>query len=427
MTKFGKPRMVPTLVLESLKPDTWLELYPLTIRIEDDQYIVGRITTGEFVTLPEVGVRAIELLQHAHSLSEAQVLLREEYDTDVDLNVFVVNLVELGFVKAVDGYLLSLNDTPKPSLPWLQPYHVYWLFSWPVCALYITLLVAAGFTLITHIHLFPRYKAFFWSTFTSVLIVGNTAITLVSIALHELAHLVAARSLGIPANISLSTRLHNLVAQTDVTGLWAVPRRYRYRVYLAGILWELASMSVALLLVAYVPLPVFVQNLLNVLILTNFLGISWQFQFYMRTDIYFVVLDLLHCRNLFEDSLAYLHYRVKLVWLHIIRSRIKKFPINPLTYLPMHERRKVVIYAWLVLVGSTTALVLFAFYSLPILIELFARASASVWQGITQRQLWQLLDGIVTILIESSIQILFVVTFLKNHRNNFTSWFGRQS
>jgi hypothetical protein len=46
---------------------------------------------------------------------------------------------------------------------------------------------------------------------------------------HELAHLAAARSLGVPARIGLSTRLFYLVAQTDVSGIWAAPRRARYR------------------------------------------------------------------------------------------------------------------------------------------------------------------------------------------------------
>jgi hypothetical protein len=422
-----KLQKVSTVVLDSLKPNTCLELYPLTIRSEDDEYIVGRITTGKFIALPEVGVRVIELLQHGYSLGKVQALLQEEYDTEVDINDFVANVVDLGFVKAVDGHLLSLNDTLKPNLAWLQPHHVYWLFSKPVRILYITLILVAAFTLITHIELIPHYQDFFWSTATSMVVVGNMTITLVNLALHELAHLVAARSLGIPASISLSTRLHNLVVQTDVTGLWAVPRRHRYRVYLAGILWELASMSVALLLLAYVPLPVFVQNLLHVLILIQFLGVSWQFEFYMRTDIYFVVLDLLHCHNLFEDSLAFLRYRLQRVWLRISHSRANDFPVNPLAYLPIQERHKVVIYSWLVLVGSTISLLMFAGYSLPILMKLFVQAGISIWQGITLRQPWQFLDGAVTILIEGSFQAVFVVTFFNNHRSWFTSWFGNQN
>jgi hypothetical protein len=421
MTETAESPTATETLLNSLTPETHVKLYPLAMRIEDEQYIVGRMETGEFVALPEVGGRIIELFQRGCSLGEAQTRLQEEYGAEVALDEFVTSLVDLGFVEALDGHPLGSDDAIQPNLGWLQPHHVRWLFSWPVRVLYGALLLAAGYALVTHVELVPRYQDFFWSSVTSLVILGNTAVVMTNLALHELSHLVAARSLGVPARIGLSTRLHNLVVQTDVTGLWAVPRRQRYRVYLTGIVWDLLVVSVALLLLAYVPLPSLARNLLQALVLAVFLGLLWQFEFYMRTDLYFVVMDLLRCHNLFEDSLAYLRYWARRLWLCIFPPTTSTVPAYPLDHLPAHERWKVSLYAWFVLVGSTVSLSMFALYGLPILVELFVQASTSVWRGITLRQLWPFLDGIVTLLVEGSFQVGFVIIFLRNHRHWFSS------
>jgi putative peptide zinc metalloprotease protein len=403
-----------------LEPDSRVELYPLAVRVEDDQYIVGRMATGEFVALPEIGGRIIQLLQRGCTLGETQTFLDEEYDVEVDITAFVMSLIELGFVQALDGRSLGTDDTAGPNLVWLQPHHVRWLFSWPIRILYSVLLMLAAFVLVTHTELAPRYQDFFWSASTSIVIVGNTIMFVFSAALHELAHLVAARSLGVPARINLSTRLHNLVVQTDVTGLWSIPRNRRYRVYLAGMLSDLILMSVAVLLLAYMPLPVLAQNLLRSLILLLFFSIAGQFHFYMRTDVYFVALDLSRCYNMFEDALSYLRYRVRRLWFRIFQAESPEF-FNPLDRLPAREQRIVGLYAWLVLFGSTVSLTVFAVYGLPIMIELFVQASVAVWQGATLGQPRLFLDGLVTLLVEGSIQGLFVVTFVKNRKH----WFLR--
>jgi len=418
MTGTTESSSVADKLLADLTSETHVTLHPLTIRQEDEEHIVGRVETGEFVALPEIGARIIELLQRGCSLGEVRAQIQEESGVEVALDDFLASLAELGFVQALDGHPVDLSETPKPNLAWLRAHHVRWLFSWPAQVVYLVLLLAAGLTLIGRPELFPRYQDFFWSSVSSLVVLGNTAVVMTSIALHELAHLVAARSLDIPARIGLGTRLTNLVVQTDVTGLWAVPRRQRYRVYLAGMVWDLLTMAVSLLLLAYVNLPVVAQDLLEVLVLANFLSLIWQFEFYMRTDIYFAVMDLLRCHNLFGDSLAYLRYWARRIGARII-SRVT-VPAHPLDHLPEHERRKVRLYAWFVLVGSTVSLTVFAFYGLPILVELFIQAGGSVWRGVALRRPWLFLDGAVTLVVEGAFQAGFLITFVKNHKHWFS-------
>jgi hypothetical protein len=248
----------------------------------------------------------------------------------------------------------------------------------------------------------------------------STVIFLGNLALHELSHLVAARSLGIPARFHLGTRLHNLVIQTNVTGLWAVPRRQRYRVYAAGMLWDLIPMSLAVLLLAYAAPSGIIAALLPVVILMIFFGILTQFQFYMRTDVYFILLDLLRCYDLFEDGMRYVRHRVRRLSGRLMREPTAELA-DPLMQVAPHERPKVRLYAWLVVVGSTITLAVFFIYGVPIIVQLFVQAAQSLSTGIVTGNLWLVVDGGATLLIEGSLQALFVFAFVRNRRHWFVA------
>lgn len=398
-----------------------LMLHDLVERVEDGEYIVGRIETGEFVALPEVGKKVIDLFRKNYSLQEASDYLSQKYEMDFDLDSFVESLIDLGFVKSIDGHYVQSHPEENIAWSWLQPRHVQWLFSKPIKLLYATLLAIVIFSIITHPGAMPKYNAFFWSASGSLVVFVNTALFMTNLMVHELFHLMAARSLGVPAYINLGTRLHELVVQTNVTGLWALPRRKRYRVYLAGIAWDIVPVSVAILLLTYVELPTVTRNILSSLILLIFFGIVWQFQFYMRTDIYFVILDLLHCYNLFDDSVAYLQYLFTHIKHRLFLSS-RDIPVYPLAHLSITDQRKVVAYTILMVFGSLVALVVFITYGIPILFTLFVEAFLSVKQGFNSGNPLLVIDGAVVILIEGTFQVLFVTTFIKNRK----AWFSDQ-
>jgi hypothetical protein len=60
---------------------------------------------------------------------------------------------------------------------------------------------------------------------------------------HELAHWLGARINGVLARITISRGYYMLVAQTDLSALWAVPRRRRFPPLLAGIAWDTVRLS----------------------------------------------------------------------------------------------------------------------------------------------------------------------------------------
>lgn len=408
MTSQTAPQSGASNVLGRLRPASRIVLHRLTTRQDDSQSIVGRLATGKFVALPHIGHRAIELFQQNRTLGEAQAQLKRDFGADVDLDTFVRTLADLGFVRTVDGTPVSVARSPKPSLPWLRRQHVRWLSSLPAQLAYGALLLFTLFSILANTSLIPRYNDFLWTTVTSLAILGNVVMDLFRVGLHELGHLFAARSLGIPARFGLSTRLHNLVIQTDVSGLWAVPRRHRYQVYLGGIIVDLALTAVATLVLAYAAIPPTVQAMLKTFVLLTFLSVVSQFHFYMRTDIYFVVLDLLHCYNLFQDSLTHARHVFRRLWFRIARPAGQAPPPDPLNHLASHERRKVSLYAWFVITGSALALFVYIGYGIPILVGLLAKAGVATWQGLTEGQLWTFLDGAITLAILGSLQGLLV-------------------
>src|SRR5215471_17865569 len=82
------------------------------------------------------------------------------------------------------------------------------------------------------------------------LAVGVAITTLVTVFLHELAHLVAARAANVSSRMGIGTRLWVLVAETDMSGIWLASRRQRCLAFLAGAALD-AVMASGLLLVVF--------------------------------------------------------------------------------------------------------------------------------------------------------------------------------
>jgi hypothetical protein len=248
----------------------------------------------------------------------------------------------------------------------------------------------------------------------------NTVMVSITISVHELMHLTAARSLGAPGRIGFGTRLHNLVVQTDVTAVWGVPRRFRYRVYLAGMAWDLFLMASLILLVAHLGMPQLVKAILQALVVAVLMTIPFQLQVYMRTDLYYVLRDLLRTRNLFDDGLSYAKY---LLGRTVAGLRRRPYPsADPTIELAPHERRATRVYSVFLVLGATVSLTALALFGAPIAIAAAVRAVLAIADGFNGGPVLLALDSGLFVLIEGSIQILFVVTFFRGHRH----WFRRR-
>jgi hypothetical protein len=175
-------------------------------------------------------------------------------------------------------------------------------------------------------------------------------------------------------------------------------------------IFDLGTISLAILVLGYLPLSALAQGILKAFVLLAFFGIVGQFHFYMRTDVYFVVLDLLKCYNLFQDSVSHAKYLFAKAFA-FVRRNSTAILVDPLQRLAAHERQKVRVYAWFVIAGSGIALFLYAFYSIPIMVRLFLTAAGAAQEGLQQGNFWRFLDGLVTLLVSCSLEVVFLFVF----------------
>lgn len=385
-----------------------LVLHDLSLHREDSEVLAGRLDTGVFVALPELGAEIIAMLGDGMRIGAIGGRLRAEHGAEVDLDDFIGDLLALGFVKAVDGHRVDTDDGQRPGTGWnrLSPAVASSIFARPAKAVWLATAAAAAVMLAIYPALLPRPGGLYWTSSSSVVIVTTAAFAVVTSLLHESAHLAAARSYGIPASLSLSTRLDDLVIQTRATALWSVDRRHRYRFYLAGMGCDLVMLSAVILARAALGPVTPASRFLGAASVLLALRLAWQAGLHTRTDLYLVVMDALRCRNLFDDAVAYTRFLVR-------RSRRPgPDPENPLDAIPERERRWIKAYAFVMVAGSVLVAGLGLLVGVPLLAHLLRSAGTEIASGAAHGHWATVADGAATLLIEALFLALFAVTFI---------------
>jgi putative peptide zinc metalloprotease protein len=391
-----------------------VRLRDLHERRDGDGWVIGRIETGDFISVPDVAHRVLVLLGQDRTITEVAVALRAETGTSVAVADFVAALDELGFLAAVDEQVREDRARPRPSLPWLRPGHVRWLLH-PLAAVAVAgFAVAIMVVLALRPALAPSYHALVWSRHAGLVLAVDAAIAWTLILMHELAHLATARAAGAPARITLSTRLQFLVAQTDVSGVWAAPRRTRMTVYLAGMAANVCTAAICLLILSLASPHGLVRTLLAVAVAETLLAMVTQFMVFMRTDVYFVLQDLTGCANLYADGASYLRYLGRQAIRH--RGHTAGPMPDPSGGYPPAQRRAVRIYSLVLVAGTATCLAVELVTSLPALITLLARAAAE-----TGGTPGAALDGSAALAILLAWQILWASRWWHRHQRQVRS------
>jgi putative peptide zinc metalloprotease protein len=395
-----------------------VRLRPLCERRDGDGWVIGRIETGDFISVPDVAHRVITLLGEGRAVDEVTATLRTETGGSFAVADFVAALDGLGFLAAVDGRIREDSVHPRPSLPWLRPGHVRWALH-PLAPVVVAGFAVAGVVMLAlHPALLPSYRVLVWSRHAGLVLAVNAAIAWTLILVHELAHLVTARAAGAPARITLSTRLQFLAAQTDVSGVWAAPRRTRMTVYLAGMCIDVCNAGTCLLILGLADPHGLVRNLLAVVVAETLLALPIQFMVFMRTDVYFVLQDLTGCANLYADGSAYLRYLGR----HVTRRvdpAAGPHP-DPSRGHPPLQRRAVRIYSIVLLAGTAICLGIELVVSLPTLITLLVRAVAEIGGTLAAA-----LDGSVALGILLAWQILWANRWWHRHKHQVRSTAGQ--
>jgi putative peptide zinc metalloprotease protein len=368
---------------------------PLTFRREGPEYVVGCREISVYLSVPAVGVDVIQMLDAGATIEEVeQKFASHPPDERPDVRDFVSTLADAGLVSEVDGRPLEY-EAPEPEegtgvsmLRGLRGERVRWLFSRPALVLHAAAFVAVLVLLALHPGYFPLSRDFFvlpWLSLNTALV----AVTSVAFLLvHEMAHVAAARAMGVDGRINVGRRLWVPVAQTNLGEIWELSRGSRIVVYLAGIIVN-TWIFLACLVIAMQLGPSPLRGWLRLVMIFEFYGIASQLVLFVKTDLHYVLADLFYARNLMEQSREYLEG---------VASKVIPglCPPPDLSALPELERRFIKVYAWASVAGLLLAVALFLGYALPFAVR---SIDSSVVTLFTSHSLDRTVDSVLTLIL----------------------------
>lgn len=347
-------------------------VYPFTRQIEGEEIIIGRPDRSVFLVLPADAVELLNDLADGNTVGQAQSLYVEKYREVPDLQELLDYLERQGFVRPLeDGLFVPSSTNPTSARSHFENFPqslARRLFSRSVlvgCGVLIALALAS---VVINPSIIPGWKAQFFQQNTTLMLLALTALDWVTLSLHEMTHLIAARAVGVSARMGLSHRLWILVAETDITGVWSVPRHQRYLPFLAGPLLDAVSASVLILVLfsesyGWVMIHPIMFQLGRALLFTYLLRLVWQSFFFLKTDLYYVFSTYFGCRNLMSDTKVFLRNQTK--WFMRSKRMVDQ------SHIPAVEMRVIRYYALLWVVGRFAALCSLVFVSLPLMWNYF--------------------------------------------------------
>jgi hypothetical protein len=282
--------------------DRLLAFHPLTVVADGSDIIVGRPDTDCFAAFPSDGAELLDRLRQGASPAAAGDWYRERFGESVDMAQFLETLRDLGFVDEGDRGSLAAPGGRRLGRAAFSP--VAWL-------LYAALTVYALVLLVRHPGLRPHPADLFWAPSLVVTQLGVMLGQLPGLFFHEAMHVLAGRRLGVRTRLGVGHRLHMLVFETHLDGLWGVPRNARYLPLLAGLLGDLLWFSAMIAVAQAAGAGSLAGRFVSAQAFMTLLRIAWQFYVYLETDLYYVFVTAFGCVDLHRTVREYLRNRVR--------------------------------------------------------------------------------------------------------------------
>ncbi|ETK32815.1 PqqD family protein [Microbispora sp. ATCC PTA-5024] len=332
---------------------------PFTVVPQNGEFLVGTPETGTFFVMPEVGVRVLELLRSGKTLDEVTVQAAELAGTAVDVEDFVASLTDLGLVSSEAEDVGPPAPEPPPVLRRPPLWHP--LMGLPAWLLAGGSVVFCLSSFATRPGLWPTYRDFFFLSTPARSLAALTAITLLIAGAHEVSHWLGARLQGLPARITVTRRFYLLTFETDLTGLWALPRERRIWPLLMGMASDVTLLAIVLAArmadsAGMWHAPPAVAKLLAAVTLTLVYLISGQFYVFARTDLYALLVVATGCYDLARTTSLTLRSRLRMT------SAAQRAELEA-----AHPRDRAVArwYVWCHIGGMTLAATFFVLYFAP--------------------------------------------------------------
>ncbi|MFE0457879.1 hypothetical protein ACFW1A_01295 [Kitasatospora sp. NPDC058965] len=380
-----------------------LAVHELSYVPEGDDVVVGRLETGAYAVFPSDGAELLKRLSAGTPPEEAAAWYEETFSEPVDIDDFVATLHELGFVRedaAPTGPAVRLRFQ-RLGRAAFSP------FAW-LC--YVVVLAGWVVTLVRHPEVRPAASQIF---FTRSLLVVQVVITFGQVPLllaHEGFHLLAGRRLGLPTKLRLSNRLTYIVAETQINGLMSVPRRRRYLAFLSGVLLDGVVLGILVMVAAAnrqadgsLPLS---SRVCLALGFTVLMRIIWQFQLYLRTDLYYVFATALKCYDLHDASKAVLWNRI---W-RLLRRPERQADLSRWTE---QDRRVGAFYGPFIVLGFCVLAGITVNVSIPVTVRYFSLAAHSLGAGRFDAHFW---DSLLSLSMNVAQTVALIVLARRKRR-----------
>lgn len=360
--------------------NTRVAVSSFTRQADEEEVVIGHPETAVFLVLPPDAVELLDSLATGKTVGEVQSAYQAKYNEVPDLEDLLNFLESKGFVHPwvqsrehsnFDRAKSRTTVTFNPSKPALMRYHfanfprslARKLFSRTAMISYGGLIALALIAIAAEPTIVPGWDAYFFKQNATLMILILVILDCITLFLHEMAHLIAARSLGVSCRMGISHRLWMLVAETDMTGIWSVPRNQRYLPFVAGTLLDTVSASVLVLVLflqhrGWIVLSPVIFQLGRALLLNYLLGLLWQCYFFIRTDFYYVIANFFRCKNLMKDTEVFVRNQF---------ARLRWIRRTDQSHIPVKERRVIRSYAALWFLGRIVALYSLVFITLPLI------------------------------------------------------------
>lgn len=343
-------------------------------RLDGDEIIIGLPEVGSFVALPPEAVELLDLLASGKRVHEAEALYEAKHGERPATEELLEALEARGFVQPAQGPSGASAVAPAQASTALPVRYHFARFPARLARLLFGRVALCGHALIIALgvlallwspSLVGTPEALAPSEHFSLTLLALVGLSLFTTFVHELAHLVAARAVGVSSRLGFGNRLWMPVAETDMSGLWLVERRARYLPLLAGPLVDLTSAAALVLVLlagarGWVPLSPLIQHLCQATFYLYLFRLLWQCYFFVRTDFYYALATLFGCKSLMQDAEAWLRHRL---WRLLGRASKP----SPLEVLPLREARFVRLYAGVWLLGRVAAFAVLLTLQFPFL------------------------------------------------------------
>ncbi|MEI6533568.1 MAG: hypothetical protein WCO06_07080 [Candidatus Roizmanbacteria bacterium] len=353
----------------------------LRINTHPDIYGLYTITRWESDDSIKVGlnyITVIHLLSLKNSISKTADVMNISVKEVKDI---ILQLIEQDIVYQIGKDILPNKSIPiRPLFPQIEHKYFSWFISpWFLFPSLFFISVGSVIGIITPGY-FPTFKNYFWTQdyFTAYMTAYCAGI--IFLFIHELGHYIATRAVGGQASMTIGIRFTSIVAETISYHIATIPKDLRYFIYASGIYFDLLVISSCYLVFFFADF--FKLNLgmtrliMMVIVMNQMRGIVWQFNAYLKTDIYNFLTDFLDHEYLQENATKFILNKLKKVDDHfykpfrivtkkMIRKDTNVLNSDDLRTLKHEDVREMKVYTIVLIAGFGLSIMQLVTYTFP--------------------------------------------------------------